>query len=94
MIEVLVPVASLNPKVALIVLLSHTYAYGPFPPDGVEPIKAVGADPEHIVCELSIVLALISGVTVISMTLEITGAQSPEFTTLLYQVVVVKLPGV
>ena len=89
----LAPDASLKPTLALVVLLSHKYTYGPFPPDGVEPVIAVGVEPKHIVCELPIVFALITGVTVISMALDVIGAQSLELTTLLYQVVVVKIPG-
>jgi hypothetical protein len=66
----LVPAAALNPAFALIILLSHKYTYDPFPPEGVEPVKEVGIDPEHIVCELPIVFALITGVTVTSIALE------------------------
>jgi hypothetical protein len=91
---VLVPAAALNPALALVVLLSHKYKYGPFPPKGVEPVKEVGVEPEHIICELPIEFEIITGVTVISITLEVTGSQSPEFTTLLNQVVVTKFTGV
>ena len=65
----------------------------PFPPVGVEPVRAAGVAPLQIVCAAATVLAAITGVTVICMAAA-TSVHPPDVTVLLYQVVAVKLPGV
>ena len=59
----LVPDAVLNNVPS--VLLSHKYVYVPFPPVGVDPVKATGIAPVHIDCTALTVFDEMEGLTVI-----------------------------
>ncbi len=90
---VLVPLAAAKPVVALVVLLSQRYVKVLFPPLGVEPVSVAGVEPAHISAGVLMVLDAITGFTVTVIAELVIEGQIPALTTLLYQVVAVKLPG-
>ena len=89
---VFVPVAKLNPAVALVIERNQLYVYVPVPPVGVEPIILDAVLPEQMVCFPVAVLSAIAGFTVTS-TAALVSVQPPDVVNLLYHVVAVNIPG-
>ena len=66
----------------------------PEAPEGVDPERAEGAVPLQIVCTPLIVLLAIADTIVIFIAALVLAGQSPADTDLLYQVSVLKAPGI
>lgn len=91
---VFVPLAAEKPALAEVVELIHVYVYDePLPPVGVEPVNALGVEPEQMVCAPLAVLPVIPVVTVICTAADVSAAHAPEVALLLNQVFWVSAAG-